>query len=134
VLSRWAGRPLGEGAYRARVIPRSGPRVLRAAEQRPFHVTILNEGDQPWPGGEGRAPLIRPSYHWVDEDGRIVVFDGLRTPLPAPLAAGGACRMPVSVLAPPVAGEYGLRLDLVHEGHRWFETPAEPLPVTVVEG
>ena len=134
VLRHWAGRVLGEGAYRARVVPRSGPRVLRAAEQRPFHVTVVNEGDQPWPGGEGREPLIRPSYHWLDAEGATVVFDGLRTALPAPLAPGGACRMPVSVLAPPVVGDFELRFDLVHEGHRWFDAPAASVPVTVVAG
>jgi hypothetical protein len=39
--------------------------------------------------------------------------------------------MPVSVLAPTAPGEYELRFDLVHEGHRWFEAPAPPQPVTV---
>jgi hypothetical protein len=131
VLRHWAGRELGAGAYRARVVPLSGPRVLRAGEQRPFHVMVHNEGDEPWPGGEGREPLIRPSYHWLDAAGATVVFDGLRTPLPAPLAPGGMCRMPVSVLAPTSPGEYELRFDVVHEGHRWFETPASLQPVTV---
>jgi hypothetical protein len=131
VRRRWAGRELGEDAYRARVVPLSGPRVLRVAEQRPFHVAIHNEGDEPWPGGDEREPLIRPSYHWLDASGATVVFDGLRTGLPAPLAAGRSCRMPVSVLAPPQPGEYELRFDLVHEGHRWFGSPAVPVPVTV---
>ena len=131
VLRHWAGRALGPGAYRARVVPVSGPRVLRVGEQRPYHVVIHNEGDEPWPGGEDREPLIRPSYHWLDAGGTTVVFDGLRTALPAPLAPGGACRMPVSVLAPAAPGGYELRFDLVHERHRWFESPAAAQPVTV---
>ena len=131
VLRHWAGRELSASAYRARVVPLTGPRVLRPAEQRPFHVTIHNESEEAWPGGEDRDPLIRPSYHWLDDAGEVVVFDGLRTALPAPLGPGGTCRMPVSVLAPSSPGEYELRFDLVHEGHRWFDVPCSPLPVTV---
>jgi hypothetical protein len=132
VLRQWAGRDLPNTAYRARIVPLDGYRVLRAGDERRFHVRVINEGSEHWPGGDEREPLIRPSYHWYDPTGRIVVFDGLRTALPAAVAPGEGCRLPVSVVAPATPGAYELRFDLVHEHRRWFEQLSPAVAMTVV--
>ena len=132
VLRHWAGRELSDATYRASLVPLDRYRELCAGEQRPFHVLVTNQGEEEWPGGEGREPLIRPSYHWCDAAGQMVVFDGIRTALPAPVAPGESCRMPVKVVAPPMPGTYRLRFDLVHEHRRWFDQPSPDVSMTVI--
>jgi radical SAM protein with 4Fe4S-binding SPASM domain len=60
------------------------------------------------------------SYHWVDEQGEPVVFDGLRSPLGEDLGPGDQRRVLCTVRTPERPGLYGLVLDLVREGVRWF--------------
>jgi hypothetical protein len=132
VLRHWAGRKLTDAAYRALLVPLDGYRVLRAGEERPFHVLVTNQGEEEWPGGGWREPQIRPSYHWCDADGQVIVFDGARTALPGPVAPGETCRIPVKVVAPRTPGSYRLRFDLVHEHRRWFDQPSPDVSMTVL--
>jgi hypothetical protein len=48
---------------------------------RILRVELENAGDTPW-----RDDRFTVSYHWLDELGNAIVWDGLRTPLPAPVA------------------------------------------------
>jgi hypothetical protein len=64
---------------------------------------------------------IQLSYHWIDADGKIAVFEGLRTPLFPPLDPGTSEIFELKVAAPPIPGDYSLRITLVQEGVRWFD-------------
>jgi len=46
----------------------------------------------------------------------ITIWDGLRTALPADLKPGQSVQLRATVTAPPNAGRFTLRFDLVEEG------------------
>jgi hypothetical protein len=71
----------------------------------------------------GRPHPVHVSYHWLDSDGRVVLYDGWRTPLPAPLGPARQRRLPIVVQAPPEPGRRTLRVTLVQEDLRWFDEP-----------
>jgi 2-polyprenyl-3-methyl-5-hydroxy-6-metoxy-1,4-benzoquinol methylase len=64
---------------------------------------------------------IHVSYHWKDSEGKMVVFDGHRTPLSLPLSSGEERLIMVDVKAPEIPGLYNLVLTLVQELCFWFE-------------
>jgi hypothetical protein len=69
--------------------------------------------------GGARWHDLLAAYHWLDDLGNPIVWDGLRTALP-PLAPGGRARVEVAVRAPIPPGRYRLALDLVLEGRCWL--------------
>jgi FkbM family methyltransferase len=83
-------------------------------------VKITNHSAQPWES-TGRNPVML-SYHWLDEDWGMVVFDGLRSALPRGGVAPGETRDGwVRVQCPAPPGNYRLVLTLVREGVCWFD-------------
>jgi hypothetical protein len=66
------------------------------------------------------------SYHWRDARGVLVVLDGRRTPLAAPVASGQTIATNVVVEAPSAAGRYTLEIELVHEGVTWLSEAGQP--------
>jgi hypothetical protein len=97
-------------------------------------VELENAGSVAW--RSGREEGVQLSYHWLDELGNPIVWDGLRTPFPQPVAAGERVRADLRVRAPIPPGRYRLAFDLVDEGRAWFaelgnaapELEAEVLP------
>jgi peptidoglycan hydrolase-like amidase len=82
-------------------------------------VVLTNTGNQPW-NAAGTNP-VNLTYHWYDANGvNTVVWDGVRTPLGADVAPAASRTVTASVLVPPTAGAYTLRLALVKEGVAWF--------------
>jgi len=65
-------------------------------------------------------------YHWYDSLGKLVVWDGLRTKLPADLQPGGSVLVNAQVQSPPDGGTYQLRFDLAQEGITWFSAKGIP--------
>jgi hypothetical protein len=116
VDARWAARPLPAEAYRARLEP-APPDPFAAGEVRAIDVRVTNLGSETWAYGPHGLPEIRVSYQGLP--------DALRTSLPHDLGAGDSTIVPVSVRAPDEPGRYGVTLDVVHEGHRWFDCGAE---------
>jgi hypothetical protein len=82
-------------------------------------VPLTNIGTAPWTAG-GDTP-IRLSYHWRDSAGRLLVWDGVRTSLPADVPSGATTTVSARVVAPAVS-PVRLTIDLVREGVAWFET------------
>jgi hypothetical protein len=85
-------------------------------------VELENAGSAPWHD-------LLVSYHWLDDLGNAIHWDGLRAPLPR-LEPGERTRaeLPVLGLIPP--GRYRLAFDLVLEGRYWLsEIGNELLPV-----
>ncbi len=131
VSRRWAERELDESAYRAAIRPVDIYRRLADHDHRQFRVCVRNEGTEWWPGGEERRPLIRLAYRWLTPQGVMVEREGLRTPLPHPLAPGESCLMELNLVPPANAGTYLLVPDVVHEHVRWFECGAPPIEMVV---
>jgi hypothetical protein len=60
------------------------------------------------------------AYHWLDERGNPIVWDGLRTPLERPVAPGETLRQQLALRAPIPPGRYRLAVDLVEEHRFWL--------------
>ena len=53
------------------------------------------------------------AYHWLDRKRQMVVFDGLRTPLPRDLGPGESVTLRATIRAPEKAGEYLLHMTMI---------------------
>ena len=87
-------------------------------------VTITNTGQ-----GTFATLTSQPvdlGYHWYDQTGKTVAWDGLRTKLAADLTKGQTVTLQAQVQSPPDAGSYSLRFDLVQEGVTWFSAKGVP--------
>ena len=100
-------RPLGVH-WRAHELPR-----FRAGAIALARIELENAGTTPW--RDGRFTV---SYHWLDERGNAIVWDGLRTQVEA--LPGDATTVEASIRAPMPPGRYRLSIDLVDEGRFWF--------------
>jgi hypothetical protein len=98
-------------------------------------VEAENVGSAPW-RTRGHEEGLFLSYHWLDERGNPIVWDGLRTPLERPVAPGESLRATMSVRGPIPPGRYRLAVDLVEEHRFWlaelgnepYETEVEVAP------
>jgi hypothetical protein len=102
--------------------------------------------DEPRAGAVGRAYAeienagaatwhedIAASYHWLDERGNAIVWDGLRTRLPGPVEPGDQVKLELGVRAPIPPGRYRFALDLVAEHRAWFGELGNETPEAAVE-
>jgi hypothetical protein len=82
-------------------------------------VSVENAGSAPWRtrGAEGGIFI---SYHWLDERGNPIVWDGVRTPLDRVVAPGETFCGDIAIRAPIPPGRYRLALDLVEEHRFWL--------------
>jgi hypothetical protein len=76
-----------------------------------FRAAIENAGSAAWRG-------LSLSYHWLDERGNPIVWDGLRTPVDA--APGERLKVEAPLRGPLPPGRYRLALDLVDEHRFWL--------------
>ncbi|MEX2647212.1 MAG: hypothetical protein WD249_13200 [Gaiellaceae bacterium] len=77
---------------------------------------LENAGTAVW-----RSEGVHLSYHWLDERGNPIVWDGIRTALERPVAPGERLRAELRIRGPIPPGRYRLAVDLVDEGRLWFE-------------
>jgi|SRR5579884_206051 len=111
---RWHGWSLGD---------------VHAGSLATARVELENAGTVRWRSG------IFLSYHWLDERGNPLVWDGVRTHVPH-LEPGERAAVEAPVRAPIPPGRYGLAFDLVAEFRAWFselggdelQTSVEVLP------
>ena len=68
---------------------------------------------------------VNMAYHWRTRDGKVAVWDGVRTGLPCDLEPGDTVECLLTVVAPETEGGYVLQAAVVQEDVTWFET-AEP--------
>ena len=73
--------------------------------------------------------LVRLGAQLCRADGTLVNRDHARAWLPRTLEAGDQADVTIEVPAPPEAGDYQLRFDLVSEGIDWFERCGSPVTV-----
>jgi hypothetical protein len=107
----------------------SGPLVARwrTLEHEPVEagarigatVEVENAGSAPW-RTRGHEDGLFLSYHWLDERGNPIFWDGLRTPLDRVVQPGETLRQPLAIRAPIPPGRYRLAVDLVEEHRFWL--------------
>ena len=110
----------------------SFPATVEAAGE-PFsgRVRLRNTSGATWPSGAGGR--LKPSYHWLSEDGAAVVFEGARGAFASPVKPGEEVRLKQQVLPPEAPGRYRLQLDLVYEFVGWFSERGAPTCEAEVE-
>lgn len=106
---RWIAHDIGE--------PRAG--VLGTARLR-----LENAGTATW-RSRGRLGM-QLAYHWLDPRGNAIVWDGIRTAMPRPIAPGEVIELDVPVLGPRPPGLYTLAFDFVEERHFWLAEIGSP--------
>ncbi len=84
-----------------------------AGTRSTVRLEVENAGGVRWGAG------VSVAYHWLDDRGNPIVWDGLRTPAP-PLAPGGRTTVDAALRAPIPPGRYLLAFDLVAEHRAWF--------------
>lgn len=121
-IERWnAERTVSPGAYQARVTLPQGVEPMEADAIQHLQVEVANLGDEWLPRGPQPEPPIQVGYRWWREDGTEIARPTLRTPFTETVAPGATTRLTMAIQAPPDHGRLQLRVDLVHEGVRWFE-------------
>ena len=88
-------------------------------------VELENAGAESW-----RDVLL--AYHWLDELGNAIDWDGLRTPLPR-LEPGARTEVAARVRAPMPPGRYRLGFDLVVENLCWLSEIGNDMLTTNVD-
>lgn len=105
---------------------------LMPGHQVNLDVTIVNQSNQIWLGD-----VIHPiylSYHWLTVSDELLIYEGIRTPLPeSGISAGKSIDTEMIVEAPNQPGIYSLVLTLLQDRIGWFEENGfEALQVRVV--
>ena len=90
----------------------------RAGATARARVALENAGSATW-RSRGRTG-VRLAYHWLDPLGNALVWDGLRSALPYPVAPGESIELEARIVAPRPPGRYVLSFDLVEEYRFWF--------------
>jgi hypothetical protein len=142
------GGLLGCGDQGAKRLPESGFQVafeshkissqMTSGKTIFVNITVKNISPVTWPSKpdtKGRY-AVNFSYHWLNQKGAPVVFEGLRTPLPQDLKPGESVNLNAAIQAPAKPGKYTLELTLVQEQAAWFPEKKGAklvLPVTVSE-
>jgi hypothetical protein len=108
--------PAGPLAIRWMAYEIDGP--VRAGAATAATVVVENAGSASWRsvGTEG----VQLAYHWLDELGNPIVWDGVRTAFAEPVDAGAQAELRVTLHGPIPPGRYRLAFDLVDEGRFWF--------------
>jgi hypothetical protein len=91
---------------------------VRAGAPATATVEVENAGAATWRSGHLEG--IQASYHWLDERGNPIVWDGLRTPFPEPVPPGRRARLELRLRGPVPPSRYRLALDLADETRCWF--------------
>jgi SAM-dependent methyltransferase len=117
-------------AYGVEITGAGEPTTMRRGAIVDVPVRIKNTGWRTW--SESDEQPVRLGYHWLDESGAVIVFDGLRTPFAAVVAQGETVAVTIRVQAPRDAGQFVLAIDLVHEGVTWFSQQGVALHKTPV--
>ena len=107
----------------------SGPLVARwrtlervqieAGALRHVTVEVENAGTAAW-RTRGAEEGLFLAYHWLDERGNPIVWDGRRTPLERTVEPGATLRQALALRAPIPPGRYRLAVDLVEEHRFWL--------------
>jgi cell division septation protein DedD len=139
---------LGCGRTGAKRLPESGFQVafeshkiasqMTSGKTVSANITVKNISPVTWPSKPDAKNryAVNLSYHWLNQKGAPIVFEGLRTPLPQDLKPGESVKLNATIQAPAKPGNYNLEVTLVQEQAAWFPEKKGAklvLPVTVSE-
>jgi hypothetical protein len=96
-------------------------------------VIVKNISDFTWQNAS--AHPVNLAYHWLDANGKVIVFKGERTPLAKSVAVQSFQKFNATIKFPDQPGKYYLALTMVQEGVAWFSdqnTTFLKIPIEVV--
>jgi hypothetical protein len=103
---------------------------LQAGAEAQVRLSLRNAGSAAWRSRPDTG--VRLSYHWLDDRGNAIVWDGPRVRFEQPVAPGNDVEVELTVRAPRPPGRYRLAFDLVEEQRFWFaEVGSHPLALDV---
>ena len=82
-------------------------------------VEVENAGSATW-RTRGVDEGLFLAFHWLDDRGNAIVWDGTRTPLEREVAPGDTLRQQLVLRGPIPPGRYRLAVDLVEEHRFWL--------------
>ena len=85
-----------------------------------LRLEVSNEGTVPW------SDQVMLAYHWLDDRGNPIVWDGQRTAVPR-LGPGESAFVEALVRGPMPPGPYRLAFDMVAEHRAWFSELGSPM-------
>jgi len=97
---------------------------VQAGALTQLRVTLENAGTAPW-------RELNFSYHWLDERGNPIHWDGIRTPIEA--SPGERRELNASIRGPIPPGRYVLAVDLVDEHRFWLAELGNHSPAQAVD-
>lgn len=103
---------------------------LRAGAEGVARLAVQNAGSATW---RARAHAgVLASYHWLDDRGNPILWDGIRTPLARAVGPGETVTLDLDVRMPQPPGRYRLSFDFVEEFRFWWsEVGVTPLELEV---
>ena len=102
----------------------------RAGAVTPARVAFENAGSATW-----RRDSVKLAYHWLDDRGNPIEWDGFRTDLPHAVEPGASVEVDAHVRAALPPGPYLFAFDLVDDHRIWFaEAGNAPLEVKAAVG
>ncbi len=107
------------GALAWELLEQGAPRLVWATRTTEVRVRLRNVGTATWSEDAGD----HLSYHWLDRAGHAVVFDGLRTVLPAAVRPGEVVEVAARLQGPEAGGLCVLRWEMVREQVAWYGPP-----------
>lgn len=105
--------------FAAQLSPQVKLKSMTRASDMLVELKVTNLGCEVWSAFGKRS--VRVSYHWLDAQGVVVEFDGLRTTLSRDIAPGEILCLACFLRAPETAGEFELVWTLVQEEVAWFD-------------
>ena len=108
--------------------------TARPGQRLNLDVEVVNLSDAAWSAtGAAGALRVAVAYHWLDDRGHAVVWDGQRSALPADLRPGESARLVATILVPGKSGRLRLVVTLVQEGATWFDQATDSAARASVE-
>lgn len=98
---------------------------VQAGAAQTATVELENLGAARW-RTRGHQDGLFLSYHWLDQRGNALIWDGLRTPLEHVIEPGEHLRHALRVRGPIPPGTYRLAVDIVEEWRFWLEDLGSP--------
>jgi hypothetical protein len=131
-----ANQPLPDNAFKASISVEKAPSSLKANSISNLEVKVKNISNTSWPslGQSDGKYIIQLGYHWLDKNGKAIIFEGRRTPLPHDLKPNEEIILNASIGTPEEKGEYILELEMVQELVAWFRdkgSKAVDIPIKV---
>ena len=117
-----ATQKLDEKAVQVGIMAMNWPKTVTANSDFLVNVKIINVGQLPIPalGKDGELLKVGITYHWRTADDKVVVWDGLVTPLKSDLKISAEEKIEMTVKSPTNPGIYILEIDLMQNSAFWF--------------